>query len=46
VTKTVKVSITGDRQNERNERLFALLRRIHGGIAADTKGKAVIVDND
>jgi uncharacterized repeat protein (TIGR01451 family) len=46
VTKTMKVSITGDRKNESNERFFALLSRIHGGIAADTRGKAVIVDND
>jgi endoglucanase len=46
MTKTVKVAIKGDRKNESNERFFALLSRIHGAIAADTRGKAVIVDND
>lgn len=44
--QTVPVAIKGDRRHEPNERFFAKLSRVQGGLLGDAKGIATIVDND
>jgi Calx-beta domain/Domain of unknown function DUF11 len=44
--QTVPVAVKGDRKNERTERFFGKLSKVRGGVLADAKGVARIIDND
>ncbi len=44
--QTVRVAINGDRRHEPNERFFAKLSKVQGGILGDAKGIGTIIDND